>query len=213
LYILIVQQVHLLQGIPNRTPADDAAISQLLEILRGGVENERQHGDLMTFLACAAAAYGRVQGIRGRSIYIQVHHMLLIRIFQSEVTRLSNQSHEVDLQKLGIYNLVLGFVRQIWPEERVYGYGVPVPGGSYLPPKSTTRNFSYLEHNGMRFGSYLHTGGRRTCYGYIDGRQPVRIDQVLLIEVPNRPHMRTICALVRLFWAPEVEPDFPWSHW
>jgi hypothetical protein len=63
----------------------------------------------MAFLARTVAAYGQVQGIRGKSIYIQVHHMLLICLFQSELTRLSNQSREVDLQKLGIYNLVLGF--------------------------------------------------------------------------------------------------------
>jgi hypothetical protein len=44
--------------IPDRTVADNNAISALLTALHGGVEGERQHGDLMAFIARAEAAYG-----------------------------------------------------------------------------------------------------------------------------------------------------------
>ncbi|QRV94937.1 Transposase family tnp2 [Ceratobasidium sp. AG-Ba] len=52
------------------------------------------------------------------------------------------------------------------------------------------------------------------CYGYIDGqRDPVRIEQVLRIQIPGDPELSCICAVVRRFQAPQVEPRFPWDTW
>jgi hypothetical protein len=101
----------------------------------------------------------------------------------------------------------------MWPEARVFGFGVPIPGGIYLPPEGAVRNHSYVEYDGIRYGSHLHSGGRRAQYGYIRQRQPVRVERILSIELPGRPQMRTICALVRTFKAPAIVPDFPWSTW
>jgi hypothetical protein len=41
-------------------------LNDLLRALRGGVEGERQRGDLMAFLARAEIAYGRIEGMRGK---------------------------------------------------------------------------------------------------------------------------------------------------
>lgn len=75
------------------------------------------------------------------------------------------------------------------------------------------RNHSYVEHNGIRYGAYKHTSGRGYCYGYIDQRHPVRIEQVLHIEIAAEQEMRCVCALVRLFNMPGPEPHFPWDAW
>jgi hypothetical protein len=62
-------------------------------------------------------------------------------------------------------------------------------------------------------GTWEHTSGKGYCYGYIDGRYPVRIDRILHIELTGEPDLRCICALVRLFQSPEVEGRFPWDLW
>jgi hypothetical protein len=54
--------------MPNRTQDDNKAINNLLQALRGGVENERQCGDLMAFLARAEATYGRIREMQGARI-------------------------------------------------------------------------------------------------------------------------------------------------
>jgi hypothetical protein len=128
-------------------------------------------------------------------------------------TRLSNQLCEADLQALQVYDLLLGFTRRIWPDARVFGFGVLIPGGVYLPPQGSARNHSYVEYDGLRYGSCLHSSGRRAQYGYIRGRQPVRVERIIAVEVPGHPHMHTICVLVRLFKRPRIVPDFPWSAW
>ncbi|KAF8595180.1 hypothetical protein BDV93DRAFT_481245 [Ceratobasidium sp. AG-I] len=186
--------VQRLQAIPDRTPADNVAIQNLISGLKGGVESKRQRGDLMAFLARAEAAYGRIQGIQ-------------------DLTSLSGQSRAINIQQLGIYNTVLDFCRQMWPAHRFYGPGVVIPGGIYVPPEGAVRKHAYVEYDSLRYGSCWHSGGRRACYGYITNQQPVRVEQVLSIEIPNNPRLRTICVLVRLFRRPEIQPNFPWSAW
>ena len=91
-----------------------------------------------------------------------------------------------------------------------------MPEERYLAPVGMVRNHSYVEHNSLRYGSYHHTSGKGYCYGYIDGRYPVRIERILDITIPGplgTPDLNAICALVCPFLAPSIEPRFPWDAW
>ncbi|KDN33897.1 hypothetical protein RSAG8_13014, partial [Rhizoctonia solani AG-8 WAC10335] len=67
-----------MQALPNRTPADDSIIEDLLVALKGGAEHAQQRGTLMAFIAQCQTAYTRLHGIQ-------------------ESTRLSKQSRTIDL--------------------------------------------------------------------------------------------------------------------
>ncbi|KAF8597816.1 hypothetical protein BDV93DRAFT_452284, partial [Ceratobasidium sp. AG-I] len=128
--------------------------------------------------------------------------------------RLSKQSRVIDLAKRGLYQLVLEFCVALWPDEGIFGPGAPEE--RYLAPVGMVRNHSYVEHNGLRYGSFHHTSGKGYCYGYIDGRYPVRVERILDITipgVPGTPNLNAICIVVCPFLAPAIEPRFPWDTW
>jgi hypothetical protein len=99
----------------------------------------------------------------------------------------------------------------MWPDEGVFGPGMVQR--LYLPPVGCVRNFSYVEYDGIRYGSHHHTSGRGYSYGYINDRYPVRVELILYIEFPGRPNLRTICVLIRRFQLPQIEARFPWDTW
>jgi hypothetical protein len=83
----------------------------------------------------------------------------------------------------------------------------------HLPPMGMVQTFSYVEHNELCYGSFLNTSGKGYCYGYIDGCQPVRVDRILMVDIPGNPNLHTTLALVRQFQPPSIEPEFPWDTW
>jgi hypothetical protein len=117
----------------------------------------------------------------------------------------------VNLEQLGIYETILQFCLETWPAAGIFGPGIV--RNHYLAPVGMVRTHSYVEYNGVRYGAYLHTSGKGYCYAYIDGRNPVRIEHVMFIEFPGAANMRVVCALVRPFQLPQVEPHFPWDAW
>ncbi|KAG8697374.1 hypothetical protein FRC08_006569 [Ceratobasidium sp. 394] len=191
-YVAIQNLIRRLSSLPNRTPADDSVIQDLLAALRGDTEHAQQQGTLMAFIAQCQTAYTRLHGIQ-------------------ESTRLSSQSRIIDLEKYEIYMLVLRFCITMWPDEGIFGPGMVRQ--RYLAPVGMVRNHSYVEYNGIRYGAWEHTSGKGYCYGFIDGRCPVRIDRVLHIMFPGAPHMQCVCALVRLFSPAPREGHFPWDTW
>ncbi|KAG8705913.1 hypothetical protein FRC08_001369, partial [Ceratobasidium sp. 394] len=108
-----------------------------------------------------------------------------------------------------LWRLVVAFCNQVWPNAGIFG--PDAIQDKFLPREGAVRNFSYVEYEALRYGSYWHTSGRRACYGYINRRHAVRIERVLSIEIPDRPDMHTICVIVRRFEAPIIEPVFPWD--
>ncbi|QRV94930.1 Transposase family Tnp2 protein [Ceratobasidium sp. AG-Ba] len=184
--------INSLKALPNRTPVDDDMIHELMEALRGGTEQAHQRGTLMAFIAQCQTAYTRMYGIH-------------------ESTRLSTQSRLIDLEKHHLYDLVLKFCITKWPDAGIFGPGVVRQ--CYLSPTGMVRNHSYVEYDGIRYGAWEHTSGKGYCYGYIDGRQAVRIDRILHIKFPGVPNMSCVCALVRLFQTPPIEGSFPWDAW
>ncbi|CCO36813.1 hypothetical protein RSOLAG1IB_12102 [Rhizoctonia solani AG-1 IB] len=189
--------IRMFCSLPNRTPDDDEVLESLLSALRGGPEQALQRGTLAAYIAQTKTAYTQLHGIQ-------------------EPVRFSNQSRVIDLCKEeygGLYQLFLGFCRRKWPHVGIFGDGM-APGQVYLPQNGLVRNFSYVEHNGIRYGSFHHTSGRGHSYGYIgQERHAARIEWILSVDFPGHPELRTVCAIVRRFQLPEVEPQFPWSHW
>ncbi|QRV72064.1 Transposase family Tnp2 protein [Ceratobasidium sp. AG-Ba] len=192
-YTAIQNLITMMHALPDRTAADDSVIEDLTTALRGGPEHALQRGTLMAFIAQCQTAYTRLYGLQ-------------------DSTRLSNQSRLIDLEKLNLYQLILQFCIQRWPNAGIWGGG-GVIRTRYLDPEKSVRNYSYVEHNGVRYGAQQHTSGKGYCYGYIDGRHPVLIERILVIEIPGEPDLRCVCALVRKFQAPPVEPNFPWDAW
>lgn len=143
--------------------------------------------------------------------HVRLDYLVVLSTHYLDPTRLSTQSRVVDLEQLGIYNIVLQFCLQLWPNAGIFGPGMVQ--NHYLAPMGMVRNHSYVEYNGIRYGAYQHTSGRGYCYAYIDGRNAVRIERILHIEFPVVVNMRAICALVSPFQIPQVEPHFPWDTW
>lgn len=178
--------------------------------LRGGPEHAYQKGTLMEYVARSRTTHTRLHGIQGEFIASQFR-CYIADCMALEATRFSPHSRAFKLQDPQLYRLVVEFCNCVWPRAVIFG-----PGEArqlYLPPEGAVRNYSYVEHDALRYGSYLHTYGRRACYGYVNLRLPVRIERILYIEFPDRPDMRTICMIVRRFQVPQVELIFPWSAW
>ncbi|KAG8686950.1 hypothetical protein FRC08_012244, partial [Ceratobasidium sp. 394] len=57
--------INSLRALPNRTPADDSVIEDLMAALRGGAEHAQQCGTLMAFIAQCQTAYARLHGTQG----------------------------------------------------------------------------------------------------------------------------------------------------
>jgi hypothetical protein len=126
-------------------------------------------------------------------------------------TKLSKQSRVIDLEELDIYNTVLQFCIETWPDAGIFGPGMA--DRHYLAPVGMVQNYSYVEYDGVRYGAFEHTSGKGYCYGYVEGRYPVRIERVLHIAFPGAHGMQDICILVRPFQPPSIEPHFPWDAW
>ncbi|KDN38399.1 hypothetical protein RSAG8_09493, partial [Rhizoctonia solani AG-8 WAC10335] len=191
-YTTLRNLIDAYRAIRDPSPTDMAMIQDLLGALRGGPDHAQQRGTLMAYIAQCHTAYTRLHGIQER-------------------TRLSDQSRVIDLQKHGLYETVFDFCTRKWPRAGIFGLGMPQR--VHLPPKGVVRHYSYVEHDGIRYGGFYHTSGKGYCYGYIDHREAVRIDNVLYIEFPGRPRLRSICVLVRRFRHPAIEPRFPWNRW
>ncbi|CAE6410562.1 unnamed protein product [Rhizoctonia solani] len=189
--------IKMFRSLPNPTPDDEEVLENLLSALRGGPDHALQRGTLAAYLAQTKTAYTRLHGIQ-------------------ESVRLSNQSRVIDLHKEehnGIYELFMEFCRRTWPHAGMFGDGMP-PSELYIPRKGLIRNFSYVEHNGIRYGSFHHTSGRGYCYGYVgQEHHAARIEWVLSVDFPGRLELRPVCVIIRRFQLPEIEPEFPWSRW
>lgn len=55
----------MLCALPNRTPADDEVIQDLITALQSGLESAQQQGTLMALIAQARKAYMRLHGVTG----------------------------------------------------------------------------------------------------------------------------------------------------
>ncbi|EUC61398.1 hypothetical protein RSOL_392940 [Rhizoctonia solani AG-3 Rhs1AP] len=184
-------------ALPNRSPQDDMVLESLLSALRGGPEHALQRGALAAYIAQTKTAYTRLHGIQ-------------------EPIRLSNQSRKINLRKVeyqGLYRMFLNFCAQKWPHAGVFGDGM-AQGQLYLPPTGLIRRYSWVEYNGIRYGSFNHRSGRGYCYGYVgQEHHAARIEWILGVDFPGHPELRTVCVFVRRFQLPIIEPDFPWSQW
>ncbi|KAB5590187.1 Protein CSF1 [Ceratobasidium theobromae] len=189
--ITVQNLIKNLQALPNPTPADNDVINDLLEAVKSGNEQAQQQGSLMAFIAQCQTEYTQLYGI-------QVS------------TRLSKQSCFVNLESIGLYEEVVQFCEAKWPGAGIFGPGMPQE--HYLAPNGMVRNHSYVEFNGIRYGSHKHTSGKGYCYGYIDQNHPVQIEYILVIKIPGTGFDCT-CVFVRQFQVPEVEANFPWDAW
>jgi hypothetical protein len=69
-YQFVPIQIKTLHALPNRMPADDNVIEDLLVALKGGAEHMQQHGMLMAFIAQCQTTYTRLHGIQGLYLYL-----------------------------------------------------------------------------------------------------------------------------------------------
>ncbi|EUC58790.1 hypothetical protein RSOL_278550, partial [Rhizoctonia solani AG-3 Rhs1AP] len=188
--------IKMFHDLPNRTPQDDTVLLDLLSALRGEPEHALQRGTLAAYIAQTKTAYTRLHGIQ-------------------EPVRLSTQSRMINLCKReygGLYQMFLHFCMRKWPQVAIFGDGMA--GQLYLPPKGLIRRYSYIEYNGVRYGSANHTSGRGYSYGYVgQEHHAARIEWILGVDFPGRPELHTICVFIRRFQLPVIEPNFPWSDW
>ncbi|QRW12224.1 Transposase family Tnp2 protein [Ceratobasidium sp. AG-Ba] len=173
-YTAIQNLIEVMRLLPNPTEADQMVIQDLLMALRGGPEHAQQKGTLGDFIRQCQSAFTQHYGIH-------------------EPFRLSAQSRTIDLEKLGIYKLMIQFCIELWPDAGIFGPGLA--RNLYLAPVGMVRNHSYVEFNGTRYGAYTHTSGKGYSYRYIDGRNAVRIERILHVKLEGQADM------------------FPWDNW
>ncbi|KAG9118798.1 hypothetical protein FRC07_006510, partial [Ceratobasidium sp. 392] len=190
-HITLQNLIKNLKALPNCTPADESVINDLIEALQGGNEEAQHRGTLAAFIAQCETEYTKKYGV-------QVS------------TKLSKQSRHIHLDQLGLYDAVLQFCIEKWPDAGIFGPGMIQQ--HYLAPHGMVRNHSYVEFNGIRYGSHGHTSGKGYCYGYIDDRRAVRIERILAVDIPDT-NFQCICVFVQQFQQPEVDPQFPWDTW
>jgi hypothetical protein len=62
-------------------------------------------------------------------------------------TKLSKQSQVIDVEELDIYNTVLQFCIETWPDEGIFEPGMA--NRHYLAPVGMVWNYSYVEYDGV----------------------------------------------------------------
>ncbi|KEP47894.1 transposase family Tnp2 protein [Rhizoctonia solani 123E] len=187
----LVQQ---LQDIPNPSDDDKLTTERLLKAIGGGFEGERQRGMLQAVLAREARFLGQ------------------------EHIQLAKNGISVNLmeaQYLEDYARLVAYCMVQLPGVIVYGDGRELAGGVHFAPNGTVKSFSHVFVLGMRYGADFHHRGKRSRYGYIQGRIPVLIKRIYTIQLVTLDDIehRFTCAVVQRFCAPQVIPVFPWDLW
>ncbi|CAE6446456.1 unnamed protein product [Rhizoctonia solani] len=65
-HVTLQNLIQTMRALPDRTPADESIIDDLLVALKGGTEHALQRGTLMAFIAQCQTAYTRLHGIEGK---------------------------------------------------------------------------------------------------------------------------------------------------
>ncbi|KAH9834853.1 uncharacterized protein C8Q71DRAFT_710648 [Rhodofomes roseus] len=188
---LIHDLILRLDNLDHKSVEDIAVLEELRSLLKSNSRPNHQRGTLLNLVGQMVA---RDTGER---------------------LKLPQQSRKVKLVDLGIYGLVLRFLQHTWGDVvHLVPATAPVDAGEPFVATNIP-TYSHILVDGLRYGAYTMHRGRTSCYGYIDGRCPVRIVHLLTIKHQRRDRalapLEITCAVVQRFFADENMPVMPWS--
>jgi hypothetical protein len=125
----------------------------------------------------------------------------------------------VNLRTSGLYELILFYLRRIWPDKQIITDGGAQEGLIFY--STAAKSYATISVRNLRYGSSLHHGGKPYSYGFVDGRVAARIDHLFCISIDQRNGLApliTRVALIRRFESAEahvrdgpITP--PWYTW
>ncbi|KAJ2994175.1 hypothetical protein NUW54_g7598 [Trametes sanguinea] len=188
---LIVQ----LQGFSDPlSHKDQASVQDLKECLRGQNRPARSRGTLLSMIAAMTAEDS------------------------GELIKFPRQSQKRNLRAQGLYSLIFHYLREAWKNDINL-----IPDTSFSEDGSpfiavTVPFYSHLLVGGQRYGTSTTYHGKRHCYAYIDGRQPVDIIHILRIvhtreddNLEELPPLTAGLAVVRPFLPSPHADEMPWA--
>ncbi|KAF8576758.1 hypothetical protein K439DRAFT_1655194 [Ramaria rubella] len=192
---LVNDLVNRFESLPGHTTDDKSVLRQLHGIIKGDSNGERKRGTLLNMLATMAAEV------------------------DNEPIKFPAHSARLNLHDVGYYGLVLEHLRmtfmntvQLVPEAGIYAD----PDVECFNGRSIC-SFSNALVSNQRYGAGNYTRGKGSCFAYIDGRSPVRIEYILKITHERRddtlPPLTTQCAIIRHFYRDSKIPDLDWALW
>lgn len=118
-----------------------------------------------------------------------------------------------------MYQLILGYLRRLWPEKQLVTDGGSQDG--LIVASADVKSYATASVRNIKYGSSLTHGGKAYSYGYVDGRVAARIDYLLRISVPQSqglPLLETEIALVCRFNSADGHIEAaatppPWDIW
>jgi hypothetical protein len=135
------------------------------------------------------------------------------------IVKLPECCKKLNLSKLGLYQLIIGYLRRLWPEKWLVTDGGSQDG--LIVASADVKSYATASVQNTKYGSSLMHGGKAYSYGYVDGRVAARIDYLFHISIAQSqglPPLKTDIALVRRFNSADAHikaasKPLPWDIW
>ncbi|VDC05402.1 unnamed protein product [Peniophora sp. CBMAI 1063] len=184
--ILCQDLIRHMQDMEDKSPGDEAAIEALLSAMRGGAETERQRGTLLNYLASVG------------------------QDANTESIKFPKYKAKVDIEALDLYQPLLRYIQDLWPECNIVRYGGLSEGRTVFLPEHV-KAYSTIRVNSVKYGASTHPYGTKHCYGYMERRQAVALDWIYRISLSEE--LTANVAVVRPFMHDDRIPRAPWDMW
>ncbi|KAE9387733.1 hypothetical protein BT96DRAFT_837285 [Gymnopus androsaceus JB14] len=194
-------QSHLLYGYLQALPADASDAERNLVDLIIKAEASKVKGSVMTEMAIF------------RSEVSDDRLSLPKRISKSYINL-----HSLSYGVLGptgenIYTLLLHHSQGIWPDLQLRRELSGEEGLSFVGSR-VARRISYVRKDGLRYGSKSNKRSQADTFTFIERGQvrvPVRIEDLLVIHIPDTNKKPHVCAVVHFLQSNPTLPQMPWE--
>ena len=140
-------------------------------------------------------------------------------LFISAIVKLPKRCKKVNLRKLGLYQLIIGYLHRLWPEKQLVTDGGSQDG--LIVASADVKSYATTSVRNTKYGSSLMHGGKAYSYRYVDGRVAAQIDYLFHISITQSqglPPLETDIALVRRFNSADAHvkaasKPLPWDIW
>ena len=102
----------------------------------------------------------------------------------------------VNLRTSGLYELILFYLRHIWPDKQIITDGGTQEGLIFY--STASKSYATISVQNLRYGSSLHHGGKLYLYGFVDGRVAARIDHLFCILIDQQNGLAPLITRVAL---------------
>ncbi|KAF9489274.1 hypothetical protein BDN71DRAFT_1530062 [Pleurotus eryngii] len=112
------------------------------------------------------------------------------------------------------YRLLLRYFQDLWPNLDLVTEFANHPGQAFVA-KQVARALPYIRKDGIRYRCASNRRTQANCYAFIlkdQARLPVKIEALLVVNIPGCYKPPHVCAIVKRLRADENIPILPWDH-